>query len=43
MTVAFIGIDLAKNVFQLHGANNDGQAVLKRRIRRDLTATGRDC
>lgn len=35
MTVAFIGIDLAKNVFQLHGASADGQAVLKRRIRRE--------
>lgn len=35
MTVAFIGIDLAKNVFQLHGASVDGQAVLKRRIRRE--------
>lgn len=35
MTVAFIGIDLAKNVFQLHGANADGKAVLKRRIRRE--------
>ncbi|WP_322896379.1 MULTISPECIES: IS110 family transposase [unclassified Yoonia] len=35
MTVAFIGIDLAKNVFQLHGVNADGQAVLKRRIRRE--------
>jgi transposase len=35
MTVAFLGIDLAKNVFQLHGANVDGQAVWKRRIRRE--------
>lgn len=35
MTVAFIGIDLAKNVFQLHGASVDGQAVLKRRVRRE--------
>ena len=35
MTVAFVGIDLAKNVFQLHGARMDGQAVLKRRIRRE--------
>lgn len=35
MKVAFIGIDLAKNVFQLHGVNADGQAVLKRRIRRE--------
>ena len=35
MTVAFLGIDLAKNVFQLHGVSADGQAVLKRRIRRE--------
>lgn len=35
MTVAFLGIDLAKNVFQLHGANADGQPILKRRIRRE--------
>jgi transposase len=35
MTVAFIGIDLAKNVFQLHGASVDGQAVFKRRVRRE--------
>ncbi|KUP92883.1 IS110 family RNA-guided transposase [Tritonibacter horizontis] len=35
MTVAFLGIDLAKNVFQLHGVSADGQAVLKRRIRQE--------
>ena len=35
MTVAFLGIDLAKNVFQSHGADADGQPVLKRRIRRE--------
>ncbi len=35
MTVAFVGIDLAKNVFQLHGASADGQAVWKRHIRRE--------
>ncbi|MFP3384952.1 IS110 family transposase [Tritonibacter sp. SIMBA_163] len=35
MTVAFIGIDLAKNVFQLHGVDANGQAVLKRRLRRE--------
>ena len=34
-TVALSGIDLAKNVFQLHGASVDGQAVLKRRVRRE--------
>jgi transposase len=35
MEVAFLGIDLAKNVFQLHGENADGQVVLQRRVRRD--------
>ena len=33
--VAILGIDLAKNVFQLHGIDAKGQAVLKRRVRRD--------
>ena len=35
MEVAFLGIDLAKNIFQLHGENADGQMVLQRRVRRD--------
>ncbi len=35
MIVAFVGIDLAKNVFQLHGVTSDGQPVLKRRVRRE--------
>ncbi|MDR9394141.1 MAG: transposase, partial [Roseovarius sp.] len=29
-----IGIDLAKNVFQLHGIDANGAAVLKRKLRR---------
>lgn len=33
--VAVLGIDLAKNVFQLHGINHGGQTVLKRRLTRD--------
>jgi transposase len=33
--VAILGIDLAKNVFQLHGVDIKGQAVLKRRVRRE--------
>jgi transposase len=33
--VAILGIDLAKNVFQLHGIDAEGQLVLKRRIRRE--------
>jgi len=35
MEVAFVGIDLAKNVFQLHGENAEGRLVLQRRVRRD--------
>lgn len=33
--VAILGIDLAKNVFQLHGVDTKGQPVLKRRVCRD--------
>ncbi|PNE10076.1 MAG: hypothetical protein CR217_16405 [Beijerinckiaceae bacterium] len=28
------GLDLAKNVFQVHGIDDSGQAVLKRKLRR---------
>lgn len=35
MTIAFMGIDLAKNAFQLHGVDADGNAVFKKRVRRD--------
>ena len=34
MQIAVIGLDLAKNVFQVHGINDSGQAVLKRKLRR---------
>jgi transposase len=30
-----VGIDLAKNVFQLHGVDRHGKAVWRRRLRRD--------
>lgn len=33
--VAILGIDLAKNVFQLHGVDAEGQPALKRRVRRE--------
>lgn len=33
--IAILGIDIAKNVFQLHGADQRGRAVLKRRVMRD--------
>jgi transposase len=33
-TTAIIGLDIAKNVFQVHGADANGAPVLKRQIRR---------
>jgi transposase len=39
MTVSMLGIDIAKNTFQLHGADNSGKAVHKKRLaRHDLAA-----
>ncbi len=35
MTIETLGIDIAKNVFQLHGVNRNGRAVVKRRVMRD--------
>jgi transposase len=35
MKVQILGIDLAKNVFQLHGVDRKGSAVLVRRVRRE--------
>jgi len=35
MKLSRIGIDLAKNVFQLHGVDRKGEAVWKRRLKRD--------
>ena len=35
MEVKRVGIDLAKNVFQLHGVDRHEQAVFKRRLKRD--------
>ncbi|MGR8024911.1 IS110-like element ISBcen3 family transposase, partial [Burkholderia cenocepacia] len=35
MKVTTVGIDLAKNVFQIHGVDAHGKAVLKKQIRRD--------
>ena len=30
-----IGLDLAKHVFQVHGADASGRAILRRKLRRD--------
>jgi transposase len=32
--ITTIGIDLAKNVFQLHGVNEHGKVALKKQLRR---------
>jgi len=33
--ITTIGLDLAKNVFQLHGADHSGKAVMGKKLRRD--------
>ncbi len=35
MKVATIGLDIAKNVFQVHGVDGEGVPVLRRKVRRD--------
>src|SRR5689334_15957831 len=37
--ISTIGLDLAKNVFQVHGADGDGQVVLRRQLRRSQVET----
>ena len=34
MQVSTIGVDLAKNVFQIHGVDGDGKVVSTRQLRR---------
>lgn len=38
MRVCTIGLDIAKNVFQVHGADERGKRVLRRRLRRNQVA-----
>ncbi|SEP30884.1 hypothetical protein SAMN05216228_107718, partial [Rhizobium tibeticum] len=35
-TVTIIGVDLAKNVFQLHGAAADGSVLFRKKLARPL-------
>ena len=35
MEITMVGLDLAKNVFQAHGADASGRAVLRKKLRRD--------
>jgi transposase len=39
MTIVTIGLDLAKNVFQIHGVDENGRAVVRRQVRRADVAT----
>lgn len=39
MKITTIGIDLAKNVFQVHGVYEHGKTALKKQIKRDQMAT----
>ncbi len=39
MEVATIGLDLAKNVFQVHGITDNGEIVFNRTLRRSQTLT----
>jgi transposase len=38
MKITTVGIDLAKNVFQVHGVDAQGKAVLKKQLKRDQMA-----
>ncbi len=34
MDITILGLDLAKNVFQVHGINTAGDVIVRRRLRR---------
>ena len=40
MHITTLGIDVAKNVFQLHGVDARGRAVLSRRVKRESVVAG---
>jgi len=37
--LSIIGLDLAKNVFQLHGADGSGTVLFRKKLRRDQVLT----
>jgi transposase len=39
MNITTVGIDLAKNVFQVHGVNERGKALLRKQLKRDQVTT----
>ena len=38
MQITTVGLDLAKNVFQVHGVSEHGKVVLRKQLRRDQVA-----
>lgn len=38
MKITTVGLDLAKNIFQVHGVNEHGKAVLRKQLRREQLA-----
>ena len=43
MTIVFVGIDLAKNVFALHGVDEAGKAALVRPVVRRIRSSMSTC
>ena len=39
MKITTVGIDLAKNVFEVHGVDERGKVLLKKQLRRNQMAT----
>lgn len=39
MKLTTVGIDLAKNVFQVHGVDERGKPVLRKQLKRDQVAS----
>ena len=39
MQVVRIGLDLAKYVFEVHGVDNHGKVIVRKRLRRDAVAS----
>lgn len=39
MEITTVGIDLAKNVFQVHGVDQRGKVVVQKRLRREQVLT----
>lgn len=38
MTITTVGLDIAKQSFQVHAADSEGRAILRKRLRRNQVA-----